>query len=238
VSVPDVYVALWRHKLLIVVLTAGIVAGAWVLTKREQPVYSSSSLVRIQQRISDPTQAFGALETGGRLAQTYAIITGTPQISRKIYSQLHGTLPLGEIEGSLSATQVQDLELLTLTARSWNPKYAAEIANAAPQALKSFIHQTGTLRDEVITVQDAGVPTAPTSPSLRTNIILALLVGLIFNAAIALVLEILADRAHSPEEFERLAGKPVLATVPTVAFSSQRPFARESAAAPTEERVP
>jgi capsular polysaccharide biosynthesis protein len=212
VTVPDLYRALWRHKIFIIVLTAALVAAAYYLTAREPKTYKATALVRVQQKIHDPAEAFLALQTGGRLAQTYANITTTSTIVNKIYKALGGKVPYSDMQ--LSASQVQDLELMSISAVSRTPQNAALVANAAPVALKSFIHETGTLDDQVIFVQKASVPSSPNGPKIKLNVIIALVLGLIFNSALALLLDILGDRVSDPEEFERIAGRPVLARVP------------------------
>lgn len=214
VTVPDVYRSLWRHKFLIVAASVLLVGAAWFATSRQQRIYQASSLVRIQQRVVDPGEAFGALQTGGRLARTYAEITSTSTIARRIYEQLDRQVPLAEIETSLSAHQISDLELLSIRAKNPNPRNAQLIANAAPDALRQFISQTGTFRDQVIIVERAVVPTSPSSPSLRQNVLIALLLALVLNAGLALLLETFNQRVRDEDDLERLTGKPVLASVP------------------------
>jgi capsular polysaccharide biosynthesis protein len=226
-TTADVYGALWRHKIFILVLTACFAAGAYVVTKRKQPVYEASSLVRIQQSIESPREAFGALETGGRLAQTYAKIVTTRTIARKIYIDLDGAVPLGEIVGHVTGAQIDDLELLAIQADSASPRRAELIANAAPRALRAFIQETGTLRDQVTTVQNATAPGSAASPNVRMTVILAVLIGLIFNGALALVRELLSDRFGGPDELERITHRRVLVTMPTVSFKSAAPFDRD-----------
>jgi capsular polysaccharide biosynthesis protein len=222
VTVADVYRALWRHKIFIVVGTAIVLGIAWYLTSTKPKIYEASTLIRVQQRIDDPTQALGALQTGERLVRTYARIARTATIAAKIADQLKGTVPPGEVYGSIRAHQVEDLELLSITARSRNPRHAALIANAAPAALRSFIAQTGTTRDQVITVQSAGVPRSPSSPDLQFNLLMALLLGLILNGGLALLAELLLDRVSGLDELERVAQRPVLATVPMLEFQPLR----------------
>jgi capsular polysaccharide biosynthesis protein len=219
-KVPDVYRALWRHKVLIVVMTAWVTVGAWYLTSRQPPTYQASSLVRIQQKVKTSAEAFAALQTGQRLAQTYARITTTLTIAEAIETKLGGVVPLREID--LAAAQVDDLDLLTISASHRDPKRAQLIANVAPSAVRDFIQRTGTLNEEVILVQLAAVPASPSAPRVKLNVAVALLLGLIFNAALALLLEAVADRLSDPDSFERLAGKPVLATVPVLSFADKR----------------
>ncbi len=223
-TVPDVYRALWRHKLLIAGLTAIVVAGAWYLTSRQPPSYQASALVRIQPKIKTSAEAFAALQTGQRLAQTNARVTTTLTIASAIEEELDGAVALSEID--LSARQVDDLDLLTISATHANPERAALIANAAPGALRDFIDRTGTLNEQILDVQPASVPSSPSGPRLRLNVTIALLLGLIFNAALALLLEALSDRVTDPDGVERLTGKPVLATVPVLAFSQREAPAR------------
>ncbi len=213
-TVADVYRALWRHKLFILAGTAIVLGIAWYLTSTKPKVYQASALIRVQQRITDPTQALGALQTGERLVRTYARIARTRTIAATIARQLEGRVPAEEVFGAIRAHQVEDLELLSITARSRDPSHAALIANAAPEALRSFIARTGTTRDQVITVQSATVPRSPSSPDLTYNLLMALLLGLILNGGVALVLELLLDRVSSLDELERVAGRPILATVP------------------------
>lgn len=215
-AIPDVYQAFWRHKLLILGLTAVFGVGAYVLTKREQPVYTATSLVRVQQRVDNAGEAFGALQTTGRLAQTYAKIAATTTIARRIYVDLDSQVPLPAIDTHVSGEQIEDLDLLKINATGSDPKIAQIVANTAPVALQDFVKSTGTLRDEVILVQRASIPTAPTSPSLKLNVVIAVVLGLILNAALALLLDAIRDRAVDAEEVERLAGVPVLSIVPAV----------------------
>lgn len=225
-TVVDVYRALWRHKLLIVVATAGLLAGAWLLTSRQQPVYQATTLVRVQQSITNPTEAFLALQTGERLARTYARIASTGAVARAIQSQLDDRVALSRIAGKVSAAQVQDLELLALSAKSESPAAAREIANAAPAALTSVIEATGGSRDHIAVIQRASLPTSPVSPNLKLNLMLALLLGLIFNGGLALLIDALGDRASDPDELERLTGLPVLATVPVLRLVRATKFDR------------
>jgi succinoglycan biosynthesis transport protein ExoP len=217
-TAADVYKALWRRWILIVALTALVVAGAWFATGQRTKIYRSGVLIRISQPISDPTQAFGILEAGQQLAQTYARIVETHTIAQTIYQDLGRQVPLAEIEGNVHGSPLQNLELLTVTVDNVSPRRAALIANATPVALRTFIKSSGTLREEVTVVDSATPATTPFSPNLKQNLILALLLGLFVNGALALLLETLSDRLPETDELEAFTGYPVLATVPPLHF--------------------
>jgi len=94
-TVLDVYGALWRRKLLIVLDTAALLGATVVLTSRQQPEYEATSLVRVQQSVTSPTEAFVALQTGERLARTYAKIATTRAVASAIEGELAPEVRLG-----------------------------------------------------------------------------------------------------------------------------------------------
>lgn len=218
-TIEDVYRALWRSKFLIAALTALLVGLAYWLTSREQPVYAASTLVRVQPRIDNAGEAFSALATGQKLAQTYATIAATRTIAVRIEQRLGGSVPLSAIQGHVSGQALQDLDLLRINVRGASPAVVQQIANAAPAALKDYISETGTLRDSVTTAERAILPTAPSSPSKKKNMLLALILGFILNCGLALGVRALRDPVGNPDEIERTTKLPVLATIPRLRFA-------------------
>ncbi len=210
-TVPDVYHALWRHKLMIVALTAALGAAAWYYTSKQPRIYQAAVLVRIQQDAKS-ADAFRALQTGQSLAETYSRITTTRPVAREIVKQLAGKVTFNEIK--ISAKQVGNLDLMTISARNRSRLKAQAIANAAPKSLSTFLQHAGSAGEKLFVVEPASVPHKPVSPKRNLNVALAIILGLIFNSTLALLLHRIADPIGGPVEIERLTGKPVLAEVP------------------------
>ncbi|MBN8806904.1 MAG: polysaccharide biosynthesis tyrosine autokinase [Sphingomonas sp.] len=72
----------------------------------------------------------------------------------------------------------------------------------------------GVGTNNVSIVDAATIPNSPFKPSLRLNILLALLIGAALGCAMALILEQLAEAAVLPEEFQSKLGVPLLGTIP------------------------
>jgi len=197
-------------------MTAVVVGAAYFLTTRQTKMYTASSLVRVQQNVRNTEEAFGALLTGERLARTYEQIAETDSVSNLVKTQLRGTVPADAI--AIDAAQVSNLELLGISVTYKDPEVAAIVANAVPRALATFIERTGSFRDTITVVERASVPTSPSSPNLRLNLALALLLGLILSAGLALLRDSLSDRIESIEELEKIAGHPVIAVIPNLKF--------------------
>ena len=222
-TAADVYRALWRHKTLIIVLTAVCVCATWFFTSREAKTYSASTLVRVQPAVAGG-DVLNGLEASQRLAQTYTTIIDSGVLAPRIRTSLASKMPAGRVARmGISANPVQDTELMWISARGRSPADAATVANAVAVTLRDFVRESGTLRDEVVILKSAHPPTTPVSPDMKLNLGLALVLGLIFNSALALLIEILRDRLPETEELEAALGYPVLATIPTLLRRRGRP---------------
>jgi capsular polysaccharide biosynthesis protein len=241
----DVYRALWRHKFFIVVLTAVFVGATWYVTSRQTRMYEASTLVRVQERGPNAGSASTALLASQTLTQTYAKIIDSGALKGEIKRLIGkcsnpdsgptnarspgssscgwlGGTSRGRVsllkfsEANLSASQVEDLDLFSITARSKNPTRAMVVATAAPLALRTFIRRTGSRSEQIVIAKAATIPRSPVSRQLPLKIAIALMVGLIFNGALALLIELFRDRLPEPGELGQAVGHPVLAAIPTL----------------------
>jgi capsular polysaccharide biosynthesis protein len=217
VAAGDVYRALWRHKVFIALMTAACVAVTWFVTSRETPSYQASTLVRVQQRTSSSSDTLAALQGSELLAHTYAEIIDSGGLDGQVRSLAARKIPAGESFGvDLSTSRPQDLGLIWISARNRVPERAAIVANAVPEALRGFIRRSGAQRDEIVTVKPAAVPSSAVFPHTSLNVALAAVLALIFNSALALLIEVFRDRLPEPDELAQAVGYPVLAAVPTL----------------------
>lgn len=106
-----------------------------------------------------------------------------------------------------------------------------QIAATAPNsASRLSLEQSSQRLDELRALAGGGLqvisraspPSKPSGTSLKTTVVLGLLVGLALSAALVFLLESLDRRVNSVEGFERGYRLPVLATVPPTAFKHDR----------------
>jgi capsular polysaccharide biosynthesis protein len=217
VAAGDVYRALWRHKVFILVLTAACVAVTWYVTSLQTPSYEASTLVRVQQRPSGSVDSLAALQGSELLAHTYAEIIDSGGLDGEVRSIAARRIRPGQSFGiDLSTSRPQDLGLIWISARNEAPARAAVIANAVPEALRGFIRRSGAQRDEIVMVKPATVPGSAVSPDVWLNVALAAVLALIFNSALALLIEVFRDRLPEPDELGQAVGYSVLTTIPTL----------------------
>ena len=220
-TIGTVYGTLWRHRLFILVLTAALGVAAYVITARQQKQYTASSLVRIEQKVTQASDLYSSLITGERLARTYALIAKTGSVRELVRERLPSSIPDDAL--NIGADQVSNLEVLKISVTYSDPVIAARVANAVPDALAQFARTNGTPREVISTVQSAGVPASPSSPNVKLNVVIAILLGLILNSGLVLLIEALSDRVGSAEELEHATGQPVIATIPALRFTRTVP---------------
>jgi capsular polysaccharide biosynthesis protein len=225
VSTRDVYRALWRHKLFILVGTAALVAATWYFTTLVTPTYEASVLVRIQQlEEGDVTSSVYALQASERLAETYAEIVDAGALGSRLRDELAGTLPPETVRDTeVAGHPVEGLDLLWIGASSESAETARTVADAAPGALADLVADSGTVGDRVVTVKPAAVPNEPASPDLALNLVIAAAVGLILNGALVIAAEALRDRLIDPRRASASFGLPVLARVPSLSLVRLEP---------------
>ncbi len=208
----DFYRTLWRHRMLIASLTAIVVGVTSYMTARQPTVYKASLLVRFEQRSGDEGDPVTALSLGTQLAETASLILETPAFER----ELRGTRP--EVESrspwSLEARPVKDREFLWIDVTSREAAVAVGVADAVPATLADAV-LTGALahRQDLVAV-DRPTRAPRVSDHLTRNVLLALALGLVFNSALVLLLDMVRDRLPEASRLESEFGVPVLAVVP------------------------
>ena len=222
-NVSHVYMSLWRNRFFVLLIAGVVLAVAFVLTSQQTKLYTASSLVRVQQNVQREDEVFGALLTGERLARTYEHIVETKAVSDLVKDELRGRVPTDAIE--IAASQLSNLELLRISVTDSDPDVARVAANTVPVTLGRFISKTGTFRDSITVVERASTPTSPSSPNVRLNLALALMLGLILGGGLALLKESVADRIGSVDELEGATRQPVIAVIPNLKFA---PLVRQS----------
>ena len=137
-----------------------------------------------------------------------------------------GLSPVTISKVKLSAAEVQDLDLLSITARSTSPRRALLAAAAAPDALRGFMLKTAPSSERIVTVK-AATTSSRVSRHLPLNVAIALVLGLIFSGALALLIELFRDRLPEADELEQTLGHPVLATIPNLRLHRMAPPGRD-----------
>jgi polysaccharide biosynthesis transport protein len=208
--------ALWILLVTIVVLT-----GALGVSVVDTPKYTANAVVIVEPRVlpnrSPITPAMG---TEKELASSGRVIDPT--------ARALGIDPTDLVDG-LSITVAPDADVLTFAYAHPEPRTAQRRAEAVAEMYVTYRNSIDTQAQQSPTageaersalqatlVTSAALPSTPEGRTVWINLAVGLIVGLALGLGTALIRDRMSDRLRGRDDFERVSGVRVLATVPRV----------------------
>lgn len=198
--------ALWRHKLLVLVvlLVTGSAAGLglWAAPK----TYTATTTVATAE---DPAGA--GVEDPDSLRGTLAELANSRDVLDEVRGRLSVDRSVDELRRSVAGAWVEGTILIQVTVDDADPQVAAEIANLVADVLPLYDPSTGSF---LFTVSNEAVPPRTfSSPDLLLGGGVAVVLGLILATGAALMRDRRTTSVETPREAESAAGAPVLARI-------------------------
>lgn len=140
----------------LIVLAAAVAGGAaYFLRSRQAPQYASEARIFIGNTITNPDPSAGQIDTGQRLAVTYAQLI-TYELLQDTINQLGLPESPELLRGMVSAQVVAETPILQINATYTNAQKAADIANTIAEQLvtTSPSYLTEAQRAQMHTLQD------------------------------------------------------------------------------------
>jgi capsular exopolysaccharide synthesis family protein len=210
VTFSDFLRILWRHKLLVLVVTALSIGAAYAALRVVTPQYeSSTTLLLTPKNLNGPAGPFIVTALANIMPQ-YAVAAELPA-TRSVARER-----LGQPLASTSISSFPQDGIMKITGRSPRPRLAQRSAEALTAALIQRV-DAGEVGQPQLKLQDIGpaqLPTAPVYPRKKLTYLVALILGLGIGIGAALIRENLSTKISTAEELAEVAGVPVFAEVP------------------------
>ena len=217
ITITDLLNIFLQHIKLIIIVTllGGLLAFLYV-SYFVTPMYSTSSLILVQNGNS-----FGDINASNKNTTVGDEKVNTSDItSSQMLANTCSTLFTVDpdmksiISGaSVSISVVENSYFLRITSTSSDPHTAANIANlvanTAPQVFKKYFGDAG----KVDLVEEAGVPSSPSSPNKMRYVMIGLLVGLVVSLGISFLLEIIDTTIKPGDDLYKMYDIPVFAEI-------------------------
>ena len=222
ITISDLLRMFLQHIKLIIIITllGGVVAFLYV-SYMVTPMYSTSALILVQNGNSMDSSYSSSnsglsgdkvnmqdINSSVMLANTCStLFTVDPQMKSIISG------------ASISINVIEDSYFLRINSTSSDPHTAANIANlvanTAPEVFKKYFKDAG----KVDTVEEAAVPSSPSSPNKSRYVIIGLLIGLVLSLGISFLLEIVDTTIKPGDDQYKQYEIPVFAEI--VDFESE-----------------
>ncbi len=211
---------LWR-KIWIIILCAVIGAAAvfsytyFFVT----PLYQATAMLYINNSkgtVSSETITQSDLTASQSLVDTYVALLNSQTLTDRVIEKSGADRSAAELKSMLSASAVNETEMLKIVITSADPKEAAELANTFVRESSAMMMETVD-NSSVKVVDYAAIPQSPSSPNTMKNTAMGMMLGVLLSIA-AIILKELTDTVIRTENqlSELFADIPVLGVIPSM----------------------
>ncbi|MFA9558183.1 YveK family protein [Evansella sp. AB-rgal1] len=208
-SFKEILLAMKKRLWLIIIMAigAGAVSGFYT-NYYVTPVYQTSSQFLVSnsgegQTAYDP----GQLNTNIQLISTYNEIIRSPRILDIVSEELGTYVSAGQI----TVSNNRNSQVVHVTAFDSDPGRAITIANTTVEVFQQEVPKL--LQVDNVNILSVATNAFKVSPSLITNVSIAVALGLILGVGITLLFEFFDNTIKSEESIEELLDLPLLGVV-------------------------
>jgi polysaccharide biosynthesis transport protein len=211
-NLNEILQILWRRKLLVLLQVVIVVAAAVLGLRLITPIYESTSTVAISPIAdSDTTVIFSYFGNMDVIVPIYADAARSPTTHRRALERTNG------LGADVSVDTYSGTPIMRIRARHADPERASRFAQAVTDALMARTTEgdVGIPGLRMRQVDRPAVAADPVFPRPNLTIGVALLLGLAFGVAAALLRENLTTRIETREVLSRVAGVPCFGEIPS-----------------------
>jgi len=210
-----------KHTLLIIILgllIGGISYGvsSYLLT----PQYDSNATMIVNNSTSTDNQNpqqdnvdFGQIQANKALISTYSEIVKSRGIADKVISNLNLDMDYGEFSEKVSIEPVKDTQIISVKVVDTIPERAQDIANETANIFKDSIGDIMKV-DNVQILDGATLPEKPSSPNIKKNTAIGVVLGLILGVMISIFKELADTTIKTQDDINNYFDLPVIGIIP------------------------
>jgi len=202
-------------KWLIIVL-AGVVTAlaAFGISKFViSPVYQSTTSIYAVNKQETNSVTLSDLQTGTQLTKDYVLQVESRTVLEQVIQEMNLDVTYEGLKGALTVTTPTDTRMLYISVRDKDPYMAMEIANKIREVAAVQISEVMDI-DTVNVAEEANLPTAPASPSVKKWTLMGGVLGAFVAVAIVLLMFLINDSIKTPDDIERYLGISTLGSIP------------------------
>ena len=228
------YLALIRRSWVLILACAIIGGSVGAMFAFLSPTtYQSTTQLFVSVRNSGAAWDLAQSTSYARQAVTsYVRVIPTAIVLDPVLDDLGLDMSSRQLAGQISASAPLNTQIITITVTDQNPSQAAQLANAIGESFATTVATeleapTGAETDSKVrveTISAAKVPTEPSSPNLRLDLGLGLLIGLAVGIGLAVLRKLLDTRVRTVSDVESVVDAPILGGIPFDPDSAERPL--------------
>ena len=206
---------LWTKKLLILFTVFYFAAFSFLGTYFFiQPTYTSTTRIYVVNQATDNNNLSAQdLQAGTFLAKDYKEIITSNDVLSEVIKDEKLNMTEAELAKMISVDIPTDTRLISISVKAKTGQDAQVLANKVREVASKKIKNV-TKVDDVTTLGEAKLPSSPSSPNIKRNVLLGAILGGFVAIVAVLVREVLDDRIRRPEDVEDVLGMTLLGIIP------------------------
>ena len=206
------YRLLENVKYIIAAALIGAVLSWLYTTILVDPLYTATSKLYVLNA-GDSAINLSDLQIGNYLASDYQEVFKNWHVHEMVIDRLGLPYSYDTIGKMINVSNPTNTRILYIKATAKTPDEAKNLADTYASVAQEFIATTMDTREPNV-FEEALLPTRPSSPSLRRNMLIGFMLGFIVACGIITLRYITDDKIHSSEDIEKYIGIPTLGMLP------------------------
>ena len=194
-----------------VALAGGCIAAAYTQFLMT-PIYSSTSSILVLSKETTLT-SLADLQLGASLTSDYTVLITSTPVMEQVISDLDLDMTAEQLKESVSINNPTDTRILEITVNNTDSKMAKKIVDEIANVASAYIGDKMEVIPPKI-IEIGKIPTVQSSPSMKKNVMMGFILGIVAAAAIVVVVTIMDDTLKSEDDIAKYLGVSVLAVVP------------------------
>lgn len=223
-----------------IIILAGILAAfaafAWTQLFVTPKYTSTTSMYMMAKSSNDAAITSTDLQMATQLTPDYMEIAKSRTVLEKVIATLNLDMTAGELSSCITTSNTSNTRIMTITVEHEDPELAQDIANTLREAAGDEIVDIMGI-EAVNTIEEANLPTGPSSPSVMKKTVFGGALGILLSAGVLILIYLLDDTIKTPDDVERYLGLSLLTSIPLQAGEKKAKKIRKRAAKRTDRRT-
>jgi len=213
IDLREVFFALKKRLLLIIAacILGAVIAGA-VTMFLMTPIYQSTASVLVLSKETTLT-SIADLQLGSQLTNDYKVLIRSTSVLEEVIDDLNLDTTAEQLRESITVNNPDGTRLLDISVRNSDPEMARDIVNDVASVSSAFIGDKMEVVPPKI-IEYGKLPTRQSSPSMKKNVVIGGLIGLLLVAGLVILFTVMDDTIKSEDDMQNYLGISMLASIP------------------------
>ncbi len=214
INISKLLTIIRKNLIFIIIFSLCFLITAFTISKYFIPKkYSTSTKLFVDTLSKNESANLNDLNYAQKIVNTYMEMINTDKFFNEVKNNIDFNMTPNEIKKAVTFKLVNSTEIFIITAKTNSPENSKTLADtSALVALKTIENLKQSAKLEI--VAPAPIPTAPSSPNLKLNSLIGLILGFVISSLIILLRDIFDIKIKDESDLKDKYNIPVLGVIP------------------------